>query len=364
MPMPRTLTAALALSLALAFPAEAAEDDAPRPFDRIASLAGEWEVLDNDDRPTTLHVRYEVVANGSAVVETLFGGSVNETVTLYHQEEGLVTATQVSGRQRPARLVPGVTEDAATLVFRNDGDVEDTGRLTTVRMTWLDGGDFRLQWTHSGTDADETRRFEMRRTGSLQELIAETERLRASLDALQAQVDRHLKRQVVVDEKGARRKRFREVETFPIDPGWNRSGTPFRLHMADQTRRFASTYASAGDEGHTVAHYPFEAGPGCRVRFSLLGGHAYVAVVEESRAPPRKIGDIVGFSLELLEGRYGDPIERVVGKRWEGHPRAVDWDLSRYEGKTLRLYVVDAESNHYGQIAISEITIREEVTEE
>lgn len=354
---------ALAIALAPASPA-LAEDDSPAPFDRIASLAGEWEVLDDDDRPTTLHVRYEAVANGNAVVETVFGGSLNETVTLYHREDGLVTATQVSGRERPSRLVPGTTQDGSTLVFDRDVETEDAGRLTRVALTWLADGRLRLRWTHSGLDDDETRRFELRRTGSLEELVAEAEELRASLASLQAQIDRHLKRQIAVDTKGRPRRAYREIETFPLDGGWNHSGTPFRLHMANQTQRFASTFASDGDQGHTVAHYPFRAGKGCRVRFSVLGGHGYIAVVEESRAPPRKIGDIVGFSVDLLAGKYGNPIERIVGGRWESHPRAVDWDLSRYEGKTLRLYVVDAESNHYGQVSVSEITIREEVAQE
>ena len=39
---------------------------------------------------------------------------------------------------------------------------------------------------------------------------------------------------------------------------------------------------------------------------------------------------------------------------------AVDWDLSRYEGKSLRLYVVDAATDHWGQIAVSELSILEE----
>ena len=37
------------------------------------------------------------------------------------------------------------------------------------------------------------------------------------------------------------------------------------------------------------------------------------------------------------------------------------WDLSRFAGQTLRLYVVDAETNHWGQISISEVRITEQV---
>ena len=84
-------------------------------------------------------------------------------------------------------------------------------------------------------------------------------------------------------------------------------------------------------------------------------------MVEERRAPPRKIQSIQEFSEDLLAGDYGLVIERVVGQRWTEHPAAVVWDLSKFEGKSLRLYLVDAETNHYGQIALSEVRITESV---
>ncbi len=42
---------------------------------------------------------------------------------------------------------------------------------------------------------------------------------------------------------------------------------------------------------------------------------------------------------------------------------SVHWDLSRFAGKAMRLYVVDAVTDHYGQIGISEVRIVEQASE-
>jgi hypothetical protein len=109
--------------------------------------------------------------------------------------------------------------------------------------------------------------------------------------------------------------------------------------------------------------YGFKAGPECKIRFSVLGGHGYITVVEEFKAPPRRIRSIPEFAVKLEGGDYGRPIERIVGGHWTDHPRTVECDLSKFEKKSLRLYVVDAVSNHWGQIAISEVSILERAPE-
>jgi hypothetical protein len=90
-----------------------------------------------------------------------------------------------------------------------------------------------------------------------------------------------------------------------------------------------------------------------------MGGNAYIALTEETRAPPRNVRSISAFSEELLAGDYGLVVERIVGERYR-QPRTVEWDLSRFEGKDMRLYLVDVETDHYGQIALSEVRITEE----
>ncbi len=97
---------------------------------------------------------------------------------------------------------------------------------------------------------------------------------------------------------------------------------------------------------------------GMRATYRVVAAGA--AVVEESKAPPRRIPSPVDFEKKLGGGEFGAVVERIVGGRWAEHAISVDWDLSRFAGKQMRLYVVDAVSNHFGQIAVSEISITED----
>ena len=277
---------AVLLALLLAPPTAApSAPSAERPgLKSLKALAGDWELVDPAGQTTDLRARYEVVAGGSAVVETLFAGLPVETVTVYHLEEAQVSATHLGGRGALARLAPAASGERDTVRFENPAPDPRPGALL-------------------------------------------------------------------------------ETRTLPSRTGWAVTGVPFRLFLQDQAVRFASTYASEGDAGTTLAHYGFEAGRGCRVRFSVLGGHGYVVVVEETEAPPRRIQSIPELSVELLAGEYGQPIERIVGERWVDRPRAVEWDLSRLEGQALRLYVVDAASDHFGQLSVFEVSILEDAPE-
>jgi|GEM_PF-2436398 len=330
-------------------------------LNRLASLAGEWSLLDPEGEPSSLSATYRVIAGGSAVLETLLAGTPQETVTIYHLEGNRLAATQISRRSAPTRFALRGADDRSTLLFEAEAAEHETkGGLQVLQLTLIDEDHLRVEWSLTTENGSlESTVFELSREASLEELTAEVARLRVDLESLQRELDRRLKREITVARKGKSDKVFLETRTLPSGPGWNVSGVPFRLFLHKQTTQFASTYASEGDRGMTIGHYGFKAGSGCTIRFSVLGGHGYVAVVEDTKLPPRRIGSIPDFSLKLESGAYGKIIERIVGKRWSDHAVAVEWDLSRFEGRALRLYVVDAFSNHYGQIAVSEISIRE-----
>jgi hypothetical protein len=69
-------------------PAAAAGKPATPALDRFKALAGDWVAA--EDGPMTkkgdLTARYVITAAGSAVVETLFPGTVHEMVTVYHAD--------------------------------------------------------------------------------------------------------------------------------------------------------------------------------------------------------------------------------------------------------------------------------------
>src|SRR5579863_2167592 len=57
-------------------------------FEKIKALRGEWQVTHGPDEHGAHEgtVSYKVTAGGSAVLETLFGGTEHEMVTLYYLE--------------------------------------------------------------------------------------------------------------------------------------------------------------------------------------------------------------------------------------------------------------------------------------
>lgn len=332
-------------------------------LERLRALAGDWAIQDSMGKLTNLRATYKVVAGGAAVVETLLADTPEETVTIYPLDGRRVTATQVSRRGAPLRLVPREFE-RGTMRFGPEEAAAEPGGLVDLRLTPLDEEHLRVEWTLSnGEEGVVTRAFELSRESAVVELAAEVSRMRVDFESLQRELDRRLKREIRLQKGGKSDGILLETRTIPPGPGWNVSGVPFRKTYSEDSIEFASTYADEGDEGLTVAHYGFKAGPGCTVRFSVLGGHAFIFVVEETRAPTRKIRSIPEFAEKLGAGTYGTTIQRIVGQRWTEHPVAVEWDLSAFEGKALRLYVVDAVSNHFGQIAISEISILERAPE-
>jgi hypothetical protein len=56
-------------------------------FDRVRELTGTWVAVDGEGRPTQDVVsRYASTAGGSAVIESLFPGTEQEMVSLYHAD--------------------------------------------------------------------------------------------------------------------------------------------------------------------------------------------------------------------------------------------------------------------------------------
>jgi hypothetical protein len=99
-------------------PAGPAGDAAAKMFDRIKSLAGEWEIVGgDDDQKGKTAVSYRVTAGGSAVVEVFFPGSDMEMVSVYHRDgkELVMTHYCIAGNQ--PRMRARASDDPARLVF-------------------------------------------------------------------------------------------------------------------------------------------------------------------------------------------------------------------------------------------------------
>ncbi len=130
---PRTfLTIALILG---AFPPAQADAPAdPAVYERIKSLAGDWSGRMEDPLAgPPVHVRYEVVSGGKAVIEYQNPGQSFEMVTVYYLADGKLRATHYcgAGNQPAYKLGRDSTADLLKLDFdggtgfdpRHDGHV-------------------------------------------------------------------------------------------------------------------------------------------------------------------------------------------------------------------------------------------------
>ena len=92
------LSALIATLTLAALPAAATEPgqsmDSQAAFEKLKGLAGEWSGTTGEKgKGPEVSVKYQVTANGSAVMETLFPGTPHEMVTVYHLDNGRLVLT-------------------------------------------------------------------------------------------------------------------------------------------------------------------------------------------------------------------------------------------------------------------------------
>ena len=113
------LTGVLVATLALAAPAAGGPADGKAAFERVKSLAGEWQ---GTVTPTgqAAAIRYELGSGGTIVRELLFPGTEHEMLNVYHLVDGQLVATHycAMGNQPHFKLQAAIADE---LVFGFDG---------------------------------------------------------------------------------------------------------------------------------------------------------------------------------------------------------------------------------------------------
>jgi len=145
-------TIVLALILSHQSPPAAGPPPAPAPLERFKAMKGSWDAdIDGDGKPD-MTVDYRIVGTGSAVVETIFGGTDHEMVTVYHMNGKELMCTHYCAAGNQPRLVATKVEkesvafemkditnladpkamhmNAATFTFNADGTVRSVWRST------------------------------------------------------------------------------------------------------------------------------------------------------------------------------------------------------------------------------------------
>ncbi len=144
----------------------AAQSSANAQFDKLASLAGTWQGKTKNGEPVTS--TYELVSNGSAVMERLAVGSDPAMITIYHRDgEQLMLTHYCSAGNQPRMRAELGKEDSNVIRFSfidatNLADPAD-GHMRKVAFTFHDENHISQEWTWRENYQEKSSKFELTR---------------------------------------------------------------------------------------------------------------------------------------------------------------------------------------------------------
>jgi hypothetical protein len=158
--------AAAAIGAALAAPSGSHEHPVPRArLGALADLAGEWEGTNSEGQAARL--TYEIVSDGTALVETLRVGEEETMVTVYHQDgEGLMlTHYCAAGNQPRMRSEKPMREGGVRFAFVDSTNLESpsAGHMRALALTLKGRDRLRQEWTWREKGQERTEAFEFAR---------------------------------------------------------------------------------------------------------------------------------------------------------------------------------------------------------
>ena len=131
-------------------------------FEQMKSLIGVWEGempmkdkggagTEHEGMPTKMTVEYRLTAGGSAIQETIMGGTPMEMVTMYHDRNGSLSMTHycMLGNQ-PRMDLSGSAPGTISFAFSSENDLDPaTGMLMhSLELSYLDERNITQRWTH------------------------------------------------------------------------------------------------------------------------------------------------------------------------------------------------------------------------
>ena len=144
--------AALAVCLAAGARAEEGKAKASQ-LDALKRLAGDWSCkMRHGDAEHDATVSYKVTSGGSAVQETISGGTEHEMVTMYCQDGNDVVLTHYCMLGNQPQMKAPATGDGNKVEFKfvratnlkSDKDMH----MHDVTFTFVDKDTLRTEWTH------------------------------------------------------------------------------------------------------------------------------------------------------------------------------------------------------------------------
>lgn len=155
----------LTLSLAAATTVSLAAPTAEQSFDKLKTLAGEWQTQTPDGKPAT--VSFRVMANGSSVISEIDAPGDN-MISVFHMDKDRLLLTHYCGAGNQPRMQALTSADGKTLTFDFiDGTnivPSQMGHMKRLVVTMIDANHHSEEWGFATTDGKEmVEKFELQR---------------------------------------------------------------------------------------------------------------------------------------------------------------------------------------------------------
>jgi outer membrane lipoprotein-sorting protein len=121
-------------------------------FQKMKQLAGQWEGTVNFGEGTqTIKASYRVTSAGSVLVETIFEGTPNEMVTIYHDDKNKrLGLTHYCGlNNQPKLALIGAKENTLEFDLAKDGsvDAQHEPHMHALTLTFAGKNEIKQNWT-------------------------------------------------------------------------------------------------------------------------------------------------------------------------------------------------------------------------
>jgi hypothetical protein len=137
-------------------------------FEKIKALAGDWEAVaaDKEHGHGGGVVNYKVTAGGSTVLETLFGGTDHEMITMYYMDGDTLTLTHYCILQNRPLMRAERQLKPDQLVFKcqdvDNAKIADQDHMHQATFTFVDGDHLKTEWVlYKGGKPDGIHGFEL-----------------------------------------------------------------------------------------------------------------------------------------------------------------------------------------------------------
>jgi hypothetical protein len=155
--------------IALLVNSAASQNRSQAGFEKLKSLAGDWQGKGDDGQP--FYVSYKIVSNGSALVETLSPASESAMITLYHLDgDSLIATHYCSIGNQPRMRAQSPTGEVGSLNFTfidatNLAKPTDS-HMRSLTLTFKDKDHLVQTWTFRNNGKDESMTLDLERKKS------------------------------------------------------------------------------------------------------------------------------------------------------------------------------------------------------